>query len=118
MKYAERNELMTIARQVSESRKEIMGALNPDQLAGDKKGAGAAEGYFRWHVLQLLASMLDSQDCMLQLVRSIADSQDSTAYAYQEMLRMQQAKAGRPPQQQTRPQQSPRPASSNGGEKR
>ena len=66
-------------------RKEMMDQLDPDQLAGGKTPVQIADGYFRWHVLQLLCD--------------IADSQANMAYSYKEMLTLQQKKTGtaRPP---------------------
>lgn len=61
-------------------RKQLMAELNPEQLAGSTTPTAKADGYFRWHVLQLLAD--------------IADHQDSLDYTYKEMLKLQQGKAG------------------------
>jgi hypothetical protein len=60
-------------------RKQMMEGLDTEQLNGGKTAKDIAEGTFRYYVLQLLAD--------------IADQQGSMAYAYQEMLKMQQAKA-------------------------
>jgi hypothetical protein len=75
-------------------RKKMMEDFNPEQLNGGKGPKELAEGYFRWHVVTLLAD--------------IADQLGTTAYAYQEMLKIQQSKSG-----QSRPSQ---PASSRPGE--
>jgi hypothetical protein len=78
MKYADRKKLM-------EEQEEQMKALNPEQLAGGKTPANLAEGYFRSYVLYTL-------DTCCKLLGDIADSQGSMAFAYQEMLKLQQQK--------------------------
>lgn len=64
-------------------RKTLMEQLNPEQLNGGKAPAQLAEGYFRWYLITLLGD--------------IADQLGTTAYAYQEMLKIQQSKSGAGP---------------------
>ena len=66
MKYEERNELMK--------------NLDPAQLAGGPTPLARAEGHFRWYILQLLADLCESVAGM--------------SYAWREMLKISQAKAG------------------------
>lgn len=76
-------------------RKKMMEDFNPDQLLGAGKDAAKAEAYYRWHVIQLMAD--------------IADQVGTMAYAYQEMLKIQQAKS-HPPQPKTQTNVGPVPA--------
>ena len=69
-------------------RKQLMENLDPAQLNGGKTPMNIAEGHYRWYVIQLLAD--------------IADNVGSMAYAYGEMLKIQQAKSNPP-----RPAQQP-----------
>lgn len=64
-------------------RKSFMEQLNPDNLKGSNSKADQAEAHYRFYVLHLMAD--------------IADQLSSVAYAYGEMLKIQQTKSQQKP---------------------